>query len=128
MISGVKYEKRCNIVASFLDVKGNTTKGLPARGVGGGGVNVCVFFISCPHTGTKCTSGLFSCVQGSVTCSLKPRKLQSSQAENRRGIWTTGLTCLRAEAHKATSTVNEDHVQVLYITAQCAFGNVEGIM
>lgn len=41
-------------------------KGLFAQGVGGGGIGVdgvcvCVLvsFISCPHTGTKCTSGLF---------------------------------------------------------------------
>lgn len=66
----------------------------------------CVSFIFCPHTGTKCTSGLFSCVQGSVSCSPKPRKLQSSQAENRSGNWTTGFTCLRPRAHKVTPTVN----------------------
>lgn len=84
-------------------------RGLLAQGIGDGGVGVdgvcvcvCVSFISWPHTGTKCTSGLFSCVQGSVSCSPKPRKLQSSQAENRSGIWTTGFTCLRPRAHKVT--------------------------
>ncbi len=88
-------------------------------GGGGGGVDgMCVSFISCPHTGTKCTAGLFSCVQGSVSCSPKPRKLQSSQAENRSGIWTTGFTCLTPWAHKGTATVNEEGIRLLYETVK----------
>lgn len=74
---------------------------------------VLVSFISCPHTGTKCTSRLFSCVQGSISRSPKPRKLQRSQAENRSGIWTTASTCLKPPAHEAIPTVNEESVRVM---------------
>lgn len=110
----------------FLKVRAiMVARGLFAQGgCGVGGVCMCVSFISCPHTGTKCTSGLFSCVQGSVSCSPKPRKLQSSQAENRSGIWTTGFTCPRPRAHKVTPTVNEDGFRLLYETVVYVYGGV----
>lgn len=100
-------------------------KGSVAHEVGGGGVDglcmcvcvhACVSFISCPHTGAKCTSGLFSSVQGSISCTPKLRKLQPNQAENRSGIWTTGFTFLRPQAHNFTPTVNEEGIKLLYET------------
>lgn len=58
-----------------------------------------MYFISRPHAAAKCTSDLFSCAQGSVSCSLKPRKLQCNQAENRSWIWTTAFARLWRPAH-----------------------------
>lgn len=52
-----------------------------------------------------------------MSCSPEPRKLESSQAENRSGIWTTGLTCLRPPAHKVTLTVNREGIRLLDETA-----------
>lgn len=114
----------------FLKVRAiMVAEGWFARGVGGGGgadvlcmcvcpsVRVCVSPISCPHTGTKCTSGLFSSVQGSISCTPKPRKLQFSQAENTSGIWTTGFTFPRRQAREATPTANEESIKWLYETA-----------
>lgn len=86
---------------------------------------VCESFIPWPHRGTKCTSRLFSCVQDSVSCYLKPRELQSSQAENRSGIWTSGLTCLWPSAHKVTPSFDERGITLLYETAVIVCGSVK---
>lgn len=56
-------------------------------------------FISGPHAAAKCASELFSCAQGSVSWSPKPRKLQCSQAENRNWIWTPAFAHRRPPAN-----------------------------
>lgn len=58
---------------------------------------VCVFvgrlffYLVAAHGGPKCTSGLCSGVQGSVSCSPEAAKLQSSQAEKCNGVWKSRL-------------------------------------
>lgn len=56
-------------------------------------------FISGPHAVAKCASELFSCAQGSVSWSPKPRKLQCSQAEKWSRIWTPAFACRWPPAH-----------------------------
>lgn len=49
------------------------------------------FYLVAAHGGPKCTSGLCSGVQGSVSCSPEAAKLQSSQAEKCNGVWKSRL-------------------------------------